>query len=125
MDVAASFVTNLQSSVLVDVSNCAFHHIPHSTQTAAVRRASMSEHRFDPHPPQDTFTVLSMVRTIGVESFGQTLHCGVLAQRTGDYRRQQPTHIMDVGCAHTRCQRHTSAVDHQVVLAPIFPAIRG
>ena len=124
MNVREPLVPDLEAPLLVDVGDCPLDHVPDWAETADIFGVAVREDRLDPHPPHKRLVIGGSVLPVSVQPAPQAIGRTVAAFGIGDHHRQELAHVVDVGHAHEARRWGPATVQHQEVLASVFPVIR-
>lgn len=126
MNVRATFVSNAESTKLMQPGMGPFHHPTEDPQAAAMRRVALCQNRLDAAPPQGLRVRGRMVGPIPLNPLGTLARSSRLARNGGNciHQGKQLGHVVAVGAGDRGGQGNAVRIRDDVMLRAVFPAIR-
>ena len=126
MNVVATFITNPQSTKLVQPGKRTLNYPAKDTQPAAVFRSAFCQNRAYTKFTQFVSMWLTVIGSITLDtiwSLTRTTHLPC-DWRNRSNQRQKLSYIMTVGSCEFHCERDTIGIGDNVMFRPQFPSIR-
>lgn len=127
MNIWSTLITNSQPAELVKPSESAFDNPAVNTQTAAVLRATLGQHRSNPKLAQRLTVGLRVVSTITLNTVRTLTRPTTLTgnRRNSFNQWQKLCNIMTIGTGDFHRQRDAACICNQMVFAARFASISG
>ena len=103
-----------------------FHDPPKHAQTTAMFGMTFRQHGFDPSGEERLTVILGIVGPIPLHAIGTLARSAALPgdRRNGIHQGKQLSYIMAIRAGDGGRQRKTLRIGEDMVLRPVFPAIR-
>ena len=126
MNIVTAFITNSQSTKLVQPRKCSLDHPAENPQPAAVFRSAFGQKGIYTQLTQCISMGLTVIGSIAlntIRSLTRTAHL-TCDRRNRLNQRQKLSDIMAVGSGNFHCERDTIGIGDNVMFRPQFPSIR-
>lgn len=127
MDVGASFIPDAEATKLMQPRIRSFHHPAMDTQSAPVFGVPLSKDGFNTACFQGLAVRLRMISPIALHAIRTSTRPPALARDGGNriHQGKQLGYIVAIRAGNRRGERNTVRIGKDVMLRPVFAAIRG
>jgi hypothetical protein len=126
MDVSTAFVTNTEAAELMQPRMGPLDDPAEDAQSASVVGAALGDDRFDSTLSQRLGMRRGMVSPVTLDTLWALAGSSALTRNGGDgvHQGKQLRHIVAIRASDRRGQRNAIGIGEEVMLRPVFPAIR-